>query len=172
MPNETGQSVAYRLIAGGSSLYGRVAGKGGLPTQAGAADWLREQGYWPGGLPDITDERVLLRQYARKRQLAGMRGRTSTFLTGPRGLGAGLPTSDMAQAFLLADIGEEPGGPGGGVAGVHPTSPAPPPGGPPTGRPPTGAGRPPVPGSASPAAVSSSASLSRLFSGAGAGRLW
>lgn len=56
--------------------------------------------------PTLADEFVLLRQYQRKQQLASMRGRASTFLTGPRGIGAGLPTSEIAMALLRAQIAE------------------------------------------------------------------
>jgi hypothetical protein len=59
-------------------------------------------------VPTITDEAVLVRQLERKQRLASLRGRASTFLTGPRGIGAGLPTSDIALAFLRAGL-EEPG---------------------------------------------------------------
>lgn len=162
MPGETFQSGWERLIAGNPAFPGAPA----------AGEWLRSKGYWQTGLPDITDERVLLTQYARKRQLAAMRGRTSTFLTGPRGIGPGLPTSDMARAFLLADI-EGPGQPPAvGTEARSRTSLAPPgaAGGPAGSAPPAGKGSPTW--SPSPAAVPGSTSLSRLFSGAAGGRLW
>jgi len=57
-------------------------------------------------IPSITDSVILARQFERKQQLAALKGRMSTFLTGPRGIGAGLPTSDMASAFLQASIRE------------------------------------------------------------------
>lgn len=56
----------------------------------------------PAALPDITDEAVILSQYRRKRQLASMRGRSATFLTGPRGLGG--PSSEIATSFLRAAL--------------------------------------------------------------------
>ncbi len=58
--------------------------------------------------PNLADEFLLGRMYARKQQLASLRGRASTFLTGPRGIGAGLPTSDIALAFLRAGLEEPP----------------------------------------------------------------
>lgn len=56
------------------------------------------------GLPQLTDEITLLRGLQRKQQLAAMKGRASTFLTGPRGTGLGLPSSDIAQAFIRAAL--------------------------------------------------------------------
>lgn len=53
-------------------------------------------------IPDITDEAVLRKQYERKRRLAALQGRGSTFLTGPRGLGG--PSSEIATAFLRAAL--------------------------------------------------------------------
>ncbi len=54
--------------------------------------------------PDITDTAVIMAQLEKKRQLAALRGRASTFLTGPRGVGPGLPTSEIAQSFLQSAI--------------------------------------------------------------------
>ena len=58
--------------------------------------------------PSLSDEVVLQRQLERKQRLASLRGRASTFLTGPRGVGLGLPTSDIAMAFLRSAIDAEP----------------------------------------------------------------
>lgn len=69
--------------------------------------------------PTLTDELVIQRQLQRKQQLASLRGRSSTFLTGPRGVGLGLPTSEMATAFLMARIDDEPD-----VAAPAPEAPA------------------------------------------------
>jgi hypothetical protein len=72
---------------------------GGAPAETAAAMGLP-------GLPTLTDEVVLRRQLERKQKLAAMRGRASTFLTGPRGVGLGLPSSDIASAFLKAKLAE------------------------------------------------------------------
>ena len=64
----------------------------------------------PPGLPSIpilADEAVIRAQYLRKQKLAAMKGRASTFLTGPRGVGLGMPGSDVAMAFLRASL-EDP----------------------------------------------------------------
>lgn len=75
----------------------------------------------PTALPDITDEAVILAQYRRKRQLASMRGRSATFLTGPRGLGG--PSSEIATSFLRAAL--EPPAPWPVAPTVYATRPAP-----------------------------------------------
>ena len=50
--------------------------------------------------PTLTDEVVIAAELRRKRQLAAMAGRASTFLSGPRGLGG--PSSELAETFLRA----------------------------------------------------------------------
>lgn len=87
--------------------------------------------------PTMADEAVILADLARKRRLAAMAGRGSTFVTGPRGLEG--PSGEIARAFLLARMraGEieaerprlpDPGlfGGGGAYRGGVTVSPAPP----------------------------------------------
>jgi hypothetical protein len=97
------QNIFGGVMTGGIGLGTALAGYG-------LADLLKQPGVSPAlplpGQPTLTDEMTLLRQFQRKQQLASMRGRASTFLTGPRGIGRGLPSSDIATAFALAALND------------------------------------------------------------------
>lgn len=93
-------------LAGGALIAG--------PMGAPFAGMFLGRGMDPGtafglGLPaqpTLSDELVLMRSFERKQRLRAMQGRSAAFLTGPRGVGAGLPSSEIAMAFLRAGLDE------------------------------------------------------------------